>query len=98
MFGEESAKKLNVIPLSDNTVQRHISDISDDIKDQVINEIKEAETFAIQLDESTDISSMAQLLVFARYAKGSTFKGKYLQRRVLSPPSASFHYNWRRHL
>ena len=98
MFGEESAKKLNVIPLSDNTVQRRISDISDDIKDQVINEIKEAETFAIQLDESTDISSMAQLLVFARYAKGSTFKGKYLQRRVLILPSASFHYNWRRHL
>ena len=78
MFGEESAKQLNAIPLSDNSVQWRISDISNDIKDQVISEIKAAGTFAIQLDESTDISSLAQLLVYTRYVKGDTFKEEYL--------------------
>lgn len=84
MFGEESAKKLDTIPLSDNTVQRRISDISGDIKDQVINEIKAAGAFAIQLDESTDIANMAQLLVFVRYVKDNRFKEEFLFCHPLS--------------
>ena len=55
MLGEESVKKLNPISLSNNTVQRRISEISTDIKEQVILEIQEAplNLFSIQLDEST---------------------------------------------
>ena len=34
--------------------------------------------FAIQLDESTDVSSCAQLLVFARYIKEGDFKDEFL--------------------
>ena len=69
MLGEESVKKLNPISLSNNTVQRRVSEISTDFKEQVILEIKEAplNLFSIQLDESTDVSNCAQLLVFVKY-------------------------------
>ena len=40
--------------------------MSDDVKQQVIAELKKApfEKFAIQLNESTDVTACAQLLVF----------------------------------
>ncbi|KAK4324248.1 hypothetical protein Pmani_005088 [Petrolisthes manimaculis] len=49
---------LETLPLSDNTVQRRIADMSTDITDQVVSEIKTAPlgTFALQLDETTDVN------------------------------------------
>ena len=41
--------------------------MSEDIKDQVIDELKSACPFALQLYESTDVSSCAQLIAFERY-------------------------------
>ncbi|KAK4313773.1 hypothetical protein Pmani_014896 [Petrolisthes manimaculis] len=63
MLGEQHAKKLDTQPLSDNTVQRRIADMSTDIKDQVVSEIKTAPlgTFALQLDETTDDSAAKTL-------------------------------------
>lgn len=50
------------------------------IKNQVIEEIKSAAfgLFSIQLDESTDVASCAQLLVFARYVHSGLFKEEFL--------------------
>jgi len=39
----------------------------EDVKDQVINEMKARAMFSFQVDESIDIASCAQLLVFVRY-------------------------------
>ena len=66
MIGTDAERKRNTIPLSDNTVQRRLLDLSKDITDQVVEEIKESRSgwFCLQLDESTDIASCAQLLVF----------------------------------
>lgn len=66
ILGKESASKLKSIPLSDNTIARRIADMSDDIKTQLIDRLKQG-CFAIQLDESTDIASQSQLLVYVRY-------------------------------
>ncbi|XP_042203808.1 zinc finger BED domain-containing protein 5-like [Homarus americanus] len=54
--------------------------MSDDIKENVIQGIKLSPTgmFAIQLDESTDVSSCAQLLVFVRYVFLCDIKEEYL--------------------
>ena len=64
---KESCAKLKAIPVSDDTISRRISEMSDDIKTQLIERLR-TEYFAIQLDESTDIASQSQLLVYARYA------------------------------
>ena len=68
VFGDESVKKLNSISLYNNAVQRRIEEMSVDILHQVISDIGRSESgFAIQLDESTDVTNCAQLLIFVRY-------------------------------
>jgi hypothetical protein len=41
--------------------------MSDDIEEQTVERINNSPYFAIQLDESTDVSNFAELLVFAGY-------------------------------
>ena len=74
LFGKEAESGLNVLSLSDNTVQRRISLMSDDIKNQVIDQMKSAGSFALQVNESTDVSSCAQLIAFVRYVHNGTEK------------------------
>ena len=50
----ECAKKLQEIPLSNNTISRRIDEISNDIKAQLLERLKQT-YLAIQLDEITDI-------------------------------------------
>uniref|UniRef100_A0A8C4T6Z4 DUF4371 domain-containing protein n=1 Tax=Erpetoichthys calabaricus TaxID=27687 RepID=A0A8C4T6Z4_ERPCA len=66
MFDDKMASVLKSIPCSDNTVQRRIKDISEDLIQQVVEKIIAAKEFSMQLDESTDISGEAQLVVFVR--------------------------------
>ena len=65
--GDEAAKKLQSIPLSDNTVRSRIIDMSLDIKENVLSRMKRAGKWSFQLDESTDIGNDAQLMVFVRF-------------------------------
>ncbi|XP_068223303.1 protein FAM200C-like [Palaemon carinicauda] len=73
------------VPLSNSTVQRRMSDIATDIKDQVVPEIKSSTfgLFSIQLDESTDVASCSQLMVFASYVHSDSFKEEFLFRSPL---------------
>ena len=76
MLGAEYVNKLNTISLSNNTVSRRIDDMSADIMEQVIHEMKSAQLgiFSIQLDESTDVVNYYQLLVYVRYIYEGDFK------------------------
>nr|XP_014354333.1 PREDICTED: zinc finger BED domain-containing protein 5-like [Latimeria chalumnae] len=67
MVSEKAAKQLDLIPLSDNTVARQIHEMAEDIKNQLIAQIKSSSYFALQLDESTDVASIANLLVYVKY-------------------------------
>uniref|UniRef100_A0AAY5L8P1 BED-type domain-containing protein n=1 Tax=Esox lucius TaxID=8010 RepID=A0AAY5L8P1_ESOLU len=58
---------LGAVPLSNDTVARRISDMSNDIRDQLIEFIKKSPYFVLLLDESTDIAVQAQLLTYVRY-------------------------------
>ena len=64
-------------------LKRHLSGCHPDLatkEQQIVAEILGAplNTFSIQLDESTDVSICAQLLVFARYIKDGDFHEKLL--------------------
>jgi len=66
MLDEKAVKKINTIPLSNDTVRRRINDISTYIKSELISRLK-WNNFSLQMDESTDVSGLAVLLVFVRY-------------------------------
>ena len=73
-----SVAKLKQISLSNNTIERRILDMSEGVKKQVVNEIKASPMFSFQVDESTDVSSCAKLLVFVRYIHLGDIKEEFL--------------------
>ena len=52
--------------------------MSVDVKEQILNEIKLSPLFAFQVDESTDVSSCSQLLVFVKYIHSDDIKEEFL--------------------
>ena len=66
MHGNKIADEVKEIPLSADTIRRRISEIGHDIKYQLNDRVKRKK-LALQLDESTDVSGLAQLIVFVRY-------------------------------
>ena len=55
--------------MSADTIRRRISEMSQQTIKQstILNDSVKRGKFSLQLDESTDVSSLAQLLVFVRY-------------------------------
>ncbi|XP_067947418.1 protein FAM200C-like [Watersipora subatra] len=78
ILGDTTAQKIADLSVSDSTVKSRINDMSADIKRQVIEKIKSSHIFDIQLDEFTDVASISQLMVFARYVHIETIEGKFL--------------------
>jgi hypothetical protein len=62
VLGEEVAKQPELIPLSNDTVSRRISDMASNVKEQLIEKVKASKYYSTQLDESTDVRNMAHLL------------------------------------
>ncbi|KAK5863610.1 hypothetical protein PBY51_000631 [Eleginops maclovinus] len=67
MHGEKIASVLKQIPLSNDTMSKRINDIANDMKCQLIERVKNSR-FSLQLDESTDLTNVAHLMVFIRYS------------------------------
>ena len=78
MLGEAAAAKLDTIPVSDNTIQRRISDMAYDVKEQVVNSVRKSPIHAIQLDESTDVAYCAQLMVYVRFIEELNVREDFL--------------------
>ncbi|KAK2725580.1 hypothetical protein QYM36_000173 [Artemia franciscana] len=77
-FDTKTATALQSIPVSNNTISRRIEDIASDIVMQVIEQIKLTKMFALQLDESTDVSGEAKVIVFVRYQDCSDIRKNIL--------------------
>lgn len=66
IFGEKEANSIKSIPLSNDTVSRRISDMANNTKEQLIQAVRTSPWFGIQIDETTDVAGLAQLIVFVR--------------------------------
>ena len=63
LIGEKEAEKLNFVSLFNDTVRRRIHDMSDDISHQVTTAVRASKYgFAMQLDESTDVTTTVNCL------------------------------------
>ncbi|CAM1319000.1 Uncharacterised protein r2_g2715 [Pycnogonum litorale] len=62
VIGQDQAKKLSAVSVSDNTIQRRIVDISEHIEARIVNGIKQSPYYVIASDESTDVASLSQLI------------------------------------
>ena len=67
MLGAAAVNAIKSIPFSDTTMARRIEEMACDVSQQVIEKIKQDKRFALQLDESADVSNQAQLLMCVRY-------------------------------
>ena len=82
MLGPEAELQLKKIPLSNDSIARRIKNMSTDIDSQV-KEVFNADDplstlWSIQIDESTDISSKAQLIAYIRFIKDSKIVNQFL--------------------
>lgn len=79
LIGEEARKIFEKVPLSNNTIRERINDMSADVKDQVVQDLKDsAFKISLQLDESTDVASCSQLIAFVRYVRAQTVREDFL--------------------
>ena len=84
LLGPNAAKKLDVVPLSDNTVSRRIQDLASEVKKILIQRIQKSKFFAIQLDESIDVANFAQLMMYVRYEYEQATEEEFLFCESLS--------------
>lgn len=66
MFGQIRADKLKNIQLSSDIVLKRIAAMAENVKIQMVEAVQSSEWFALQIDESTDVVGLNQLLVFVR--------------------------------
>ena len=75
---EKASQTMKQISLSNDTIKSRIHEMSDNIKSKVLSKIDTSPVFALQLDESTDISNLSQLLVYVRYVADERINEEFL--------------------
>ncbi|XP_012385999.1 zinc finger MYM-type protein 6 isoform X2 [Dasypus novemcinctus] len=67
VLGSSAGDKMKTIPLSNNTIGHRIDELSADIEDQLIHKVRESKWFALQIDESSEVSDTTLLLCYIRF-------------------------------
>ncbi|GFU04456.1 transposon Tf2-9 polyprotein [Trichonephila clavipes] len=93
MIGGSADIDICKIPLSNDTIHRRIKDMSENIEQNTAKTLANS-NFALQVDETTDITGNAQLIAFVRFIHENDIINQFLCCRELpdfttGPPVAS---------
>ncbi len=77
-------KQIKGLQLSDSTIMRRIENIGKDVSDQLCADVSAAPCFSIAVDESTDLTDVAQLCVWVRFPKEKSFQEEMLCFHLLA--------------
>ena len=77
MIGFNVVKDIAKLPLSESTIARRIEYMSVDIENNILEKVRISVRFALQVDESTDISGHAQLLANVRFIDGDAIRENF---------------------
>nr|KAF6384250.1 zinc finger MYM-type containing 6 [Pipistrellus kuhlii] len=67
VWGSSAGDKMKTIPLSNNMIGHRIDELSADVEEQLIQKVRESKWFALQIDESSEISNTTLLLCYIRF-------------------------------
>ena len=77
-FGaSDLAKKLKTVPLSNDSIKRKISHISDDLLEQLISAMA-GKPFSLQMDEATDSNQDCLLIAYVRFVQDKSLSEELL--------------------
>ena len=71
-FARKVHEAINDSAPSNNTITRRIQTIAAHLKEQILEDFRNSPLTALSVDESTDITAQAQLLIFERFLKDSS--------------------------
>ncbi|UYV69664.1 hypothetical protein LAZ67_7000157 [Cordylochernes scorpioides] len=77
MNGESADINLSKIPLSNDTIHRRIKDMSQNIEENIAKTLGNS-NFALQIDETTDITGKAHLIAFVRFIHENDIINQFL--------------------
>ena len=77
MLGDQAEKEIDKIPPSNNTNQRRIVDLSENIEERVIAK-HQNNIFAQQIDESTDVNNHAMLIAYILFIDDDVMVNQFL--------------------
>ncbi|KAL4088775.1 hypothetical protein QTP88_023859 [Uroleucon formosanum] len=89
VLGDTATKEIEKVSLSNDTVKRRIDDMSSNIKNKLLLYLNDCNFFILQIDESTDIANMAQLLVFIRFDRNDEIIEEFLFCKSLQTHTTS---------
>ena len=78
VLGDDNAKKIASVPLSNSTVEHCIGEIASSIEEEFVRCLKVCDMFSLQMDESTNVVGLAILLVFIRYTYNKSIEENLL--------------------
>ncbi len=93
VFNEDSVQKAEPLSLSNNTVSRRISNITNDIQTELISRLRVYNAYVLQLDESRDVAGFAILLVFVKHDFNTKIEDLFFCRGLKLHSTGNYIFN-----